>query len=291
MNEYVILALGGLTILLLFVALTRANVRSMQQTIDDATRPTWTPDPRPGPPSFGPLLRFGLDDLTVIEGDARPLPALPADVTPTPTLRLPPAPSGWEVSRWTPARAPTPASDLAVPLGQALGLALAVGIGGGLVAWALSWSWRVVALAAGATLVLAVLWRLRVADGLLQVVETAIGKDLTGDGRIGRPVVAYGLANPAVARAAVARETRQAADDARLQELLAFADKCYLVGCSEAAHGVTASGPDRAAFVEKRDALLRLGVAAWRHPDRPKAGWRMAVDQARARELLAHHVL
>lgn len=264
-------------------ALTRANARQLREALDRAAAPALSPAPATLPLAWR---RFGLD-VDTVDGESRSLALWESAPE---VVHIPPsAPAGWEVSRWTPTRAPTPASDLAVPLGQAFGLALAVGIGGGLIAWALGWSWRAVALAAGASLVLAVLWRLRIADGLLQVVETATG--VTPNGAGAKPMTAFTLANPLQARAAVATETRLEADNAKRQALGAFVDKCFTLGCSESAHGIRASGPDRAAFVAQRDVLLALGVAAWRNPERPKAGWQMAVNHERARQIIARHVL
>jgi hypothetical protein len=89
----------------------------------------------------------------------------------------------------------------------------------------------------------------------------------------------------------VAQENRKAADDTKRQELLAFVDRCFMAGCSEAAHGITAGGPDRRAYLERRDALLALGVASWRNAEKPRAGWKMAVSRFKARELIARHVI
>ena len=37
--------------------------------------------------------------------------------------------------------------------------------------------------------------------------------------------------------------------------------------------------------------LLSLGIARWRNPERPKAGWVMAVSRERARQIIVRHVL
>ncbi len=234
----------------------------------------------------GPELRYlsGNADLLPmrIDDGADLLPALPV------VLPEPQAPA---IETRTATRTPNRESDLIVPAGQAAVLALAVLIGGGAVAIALGLSGRLVLAAFGVALIGGWLWRLRVADSLLWAVETATGLDLDHNGTVGNPARAYAVMQPAAARETVARETRQAAQSAERAALLEYVDRCYIRGTSENAHGVKATGPDRAQYVAKRDVLLSLGVAAWRNPDKPKAGWQMAVSRQRARQLVERHVL
>ena len=234
----------------------------------------------------GPELRFlaGNEDLLPMRiGDgAELLPALPETL---------PAAAAPQIETRTAQRAPSRESDLVVPAGQALALALAVLIGGGALALALGLSGRLVLAAFGVALIGGWLWRLRVADGLLWAVETATGLDYNHDGNIGKPQHAYTTMQAAAARETVARETRETAQSAERAALLAFVDRCYMRGTSEAAHGVKATGPDRAEYVGKRDVLLKLGVAAWRNPEKPRAGWRMVVSPHTARQLVEKHVL
>lgn len=230
----------------------------------------------------GPELRYLYDgDLLPmrINDGAELLPALPETL---------PAP---QIETRTAQRAPSRESDLVVPAGQAVMLALAVLVGGGALALALGLSGRLVLAAFGVALIGGWFWRLRVADGLLWAVETIVGQDLDHNGTVGKPQHAFTVLQPAAARETVARETRQTAASTEHAALLAFVDKCYIRGTSEAAHGVKATGPDRAEYVAKRDVLLSLGVAAWRNPDKPKAGWQMAVSRQRARQLVEKHVL
>ncbi len=216
------------------------------------------------------------------------LPALPA------TVRIPAQPETPEPAyseTRTPQRAPSIEADVTVPILQAAATAAAVGIMAGLVAWALGWSWKVPVVATAIVLAGTWLWRLGVADSLLWQVESFTGRDLDNDQHVGRPQMSFTLANPATARQTVAQEVRAAAASAEQAALLQFLDACYMRGTAEAAHGVTAAGPDRTAYLVKRAALMGLGIAQWKHPERPKAGWRLAVSRQRARQLVQKHVL
>lgn len=194
----------------------------------------------------------------------------------------------WE--KRTMQRQPGMESDVRVPIAQAAMTAAAVGVLAGCAAWAFGWPVKTVALVAGVTLAVAWLWRLRLADSLLWQVETLTGHvgPQNAAPRTGR---AFTLANPAEARTEAQRDTRTAEHEAARAELLAFVHRCYTVGTSEGAHGVKASGPDRQAYVRQRDVLFSLGIATWKNPERPKAGWKMAVSYARTVELIGKHVL
>jgi len=200
------------------------------------------------------------------------------------------APS-WEVERRTPNRTPTVETDVSVPVLQAFYTALAFGIMAGLLAWAAGWSWRVPVVVLALALAIGWLWRLRLVDGLLWKVESITRTDLTGDNQVGPPVPqhAFTVANPAEARSEAAADVRQQQEDQRRAELLAFVDRCLLVGCSESAQGIKAS--DRADYLRLREVLFQLGIAAWKNPEKPKAGWGLVVSHERARQIIARHVL
>ncbi len=228
--------------------------------------------------SDGDLLPMRISDgATLLPALPETLPALP-ETLPTFELR-------------TPNRTPNREADLIVPAGQAAALALAVLIGGGAVALALGLSGRLVLLAFGVALIGGWFWRQRVSDGLLWAVETATGLDLDRNGAIGKPQHTYTVLQPAAARETVARETRETAQSAEHAALLAFVDRCYMRGTSEGSHGIKATGPDRAEYVRRRDVLLALGVAQWRNPARPRAGWQMVVSPHTARQIVEKHVL
>lgn len=197
---------------------------------------------------------------------------------------------GFRIERRTPSRTPALESDVYVPALQSFGTAIAACITVGLLAWAFGWSWRVPVVLCALALAGAWLWRLRVMDSLLWVIESATGLD-TPKQQTGTPLHDFTLKNPSVARQTAHRAATDSAQSSRRNELLRFTAQCYTLGTSEQAHGVKAGGPDRAKYVDSRDALLALGVAAWRNPERPRAGWVMAVSQSEAMNLVSHHTL
>ncbi len=194
----------------------------------------------------------------------------------------------WE--KRTAQRTPTTDADVAVPVLQAIFTALAAGVMAGCCALVFGWPARTVGLVFGVTLALSWLWRLRLADSLLWATETLTGH-VGPQNTAPRTGHAFTLANAAQARTEAQRDTRTAEHEASKAELLAFVHRCYTVGTSEGAHGIRATGPDRAAYVRQRDVLMALGIAAWKNAERPRAGWKMAVSYARAQELIARHVL
>lgn len=221
------------------------------------------------------------------------VPYEPARRWPVIRLDLPQAEDDAPAMTWekrTAQRQPGMESDVRVPIAQAAMTALTVGILAACCAWALEWPARTVALVFGVTLALSWLWRLRLADSLLWATETLTGH-MNPAAATPRTGHAFTLANPAEARTEAQRDTRTAENEAAKTELLAFVHRCYTVGTPEMAHGVKAGGPDRTAYLRQRDVLMSLGIAAWKNPERPKAGWKMAVSYARAQELIAKHVL
>ncbi len=196
-----------------------------------------------------------------------------------------------ELTRRRLQRQPSVEVDFGLPALQAFGTALAVTLGVAVCALAWDWSGRVVAAVFALSLAAGWFWRLRWVDGLLWSVETLAGRDVNHDGVVGRPARDFALVNPAAARAEADQAVTATEREAERAELLAFVHRCYTVGCSEASHGVKATGPDRAEYVRRRDALLALGIARWRSPGRPRAGWVMAVSYKKALELVGRHVL
>ncbi len=188
-------------------------------------------------------------------------------------------------------RAVTWESDVRVPAAQACLTALAFGVMAGLLALAFGWSWRIPAVVLALALAVSWLWRLRLVDGLLWEIETVTGRDLNHDGHKGNPARDYTLANPHDARQQAQRSQRTSKAEQDRAALVQFIHRCYTAGCSEAAHGVKATGPDREQYVKARDVLLSLGVAAWRNPDRPHGGLRMVVVEAEVLALVSQHVL
>lgn len=299
--------LGVLAVLIVGRVFMRANGTKLSHSTDTGTmRGRRTYDG--GRIDTRELHRYQQPDaLTVCEpepeGEAalgtyqpQPAPAIvltrgkPIDRDPLPVSDMAPS---WVLERREPHRMPSLDADFRLPMAQALGTALACGVGTTLIAAALSWSWQVPAFVAGASFCVAWFWRLRLLDGLLWKIESITRQDISGDGVAGQPTTppahAYTLANPAEARAEAAIDVRQQADNERRAELIAFLDRCLLVGCSESAQGIKAS--DRADYLRLREVLFQLGIAAWKNPEKPKAGWGLVVSHERARQIIARHVL
>jgi hypothetical protein len=194
-------------------------------------------------------------------------------------------------STWQPYRSPDTESDVVVPLLQAAVSAAAGGLVVGAVALFLGagfvQSVRLAGLAGALVLAGAWLWRLGAATRTLAGIERVTGRDMNGDGAIGRPGVA--LVNPGRARAEAGRAAQDDQAARNRGELLAFTRRCYAAGTSERQQGIAPG--ERAAYTTHRDALLALGVARWRSPGSPRAGWVMTVPEAQASELVGRHVL
>ena len=171
--------------------------------------------------------------------------------------------------RRRPHRQPSVECDVIVPGMQAgiTTLAVVMAVSAACLLW--GWSARHILIAFGATVLIAWLWRLRIADSLLWEVESITGRDLNHDGKVGNPARAFTLANPAQARTEARRDVDATEQAAQRAELIGFVHRCYATGTSEGAHGVKASGPDRTAYVRQRDVLMALGIAAWKHEGRP----------------------
>lgn len=186
-------------------------------------------------------------------------------------------------------------ADVAVPMAQA-GFTGVVGaiVFASLATWlhfegVLSWA------LAGFALGLAGVWALNLwqAHRLMWKVERVVGRDLDGDQHVGAPPDAGHLllVNPDRARAQVAQSQAETARRVKTSDLLTFWTRCHTVGTAQRAHGIDAgSGAALKRYEEMRDTLLRLGLAEWKNPASPKAGWRVVGDMAEGGALLARHV-
>jgi hypothetical protein len=266
-----LVGIGGVVVVVaLFGGLSRIEGTRRRRMIADVSRPR-------------EVKRFDL------VGDL--LPAEDVSLGPVDYRRIPAAdPVGYVQTTQQARHAPTVETSFVVPALTAVGTAAALTIAAGALAWAFDWSGRVVALTFALSLALGWFWRLGFADKVLWSVESWTGKDFNGDGSTGRPALQFATVNGGAARARVARETAQNDTEARQTALQAFCDVCFLHGTSEGAHGIEASGPDRVNYVACRDELLRLGLAQWKNPNRPKAGWVMVADPATCKGIVGNHV-
>jgi hypothetical protein len=222
--------------------------------------------------------------------------ALTADLEPAGDVSLEPRRSpapeagGYSLVTERPAIVPTVQSMFAVPMLTAIGTAAVVAILALALAWAVGLPVRAVAIITAAALAGGWFWRLGLADKVLWRVEEWSGRDLTGDGIPGRPPD-FTLVNATRARGAVARQAAQDDLATRRAALLAFVDRCFVAGTSEGAHGIDASGPERDNYVRCRDALMAVGLAQWKNPERPRAGWVMTADPATTKGIVQNHVM
>jgi hypothetical protein len=268
--ESALVGIGAMVLLLAFFGLLSWwEAGKRRAMLRDVTRPTATP-----------TRRFDL------VGEV--LPADDASLTPWQSQRV--APTGYSVENRQPRHVHNLETGFLVPLATAGGTAVCVTVATGALAWAFGWPARTVLIVFALALVGAWLWRLGVADRLVWSIEAWTKTDLDNDHVIGNPSRPFAVVNPGQARTTAARAERATAEDGRRAVLLAFLDKCYLSGTSEGAHGITASGPDREAYTACRNTLMRLGLARWKNPNRPKGGWVMVTDPATAKAIAENHV-
>lgn len=197
-----------------------------------------------------------------------------------------------EITHTTPHREPNAGSDLLVPLGQAVVSAVVAALLAGVLAAVAGRgdTLRVVAVSFVGVLALAWLWRLGVVDSLLSVVERVTQELDDAEPEADDPSHAMTI-QAGAARADAGRKERARERALRLADLLAFAQRCATVGCSERSQGIRAGTPQQEAYRVKRDLLLTLGIGKWKNPENHNLGWVLTVDAAEAAELLRHHVM
>jgi hypothetical protein len=219
------------------------------------------------------------------------LPREQTSLGPVDYRRIPAAePVGYVQTTQQARHAPTVETLFILPALTALGTALALTMMAGGLALLFGWPAKTVLIVFAVSVGGAWFWRLGFADKVLWQVESWTGKDFNGDGQTGRPALGFAVVNPARARAAVTHESAQNDTEARQTALQTFCDVCYLSGTSEAAHGITASGPDRMNYTTCRDTLMSIGLAQWKNPNRPRGGWVMTTDPATCKAIVANHV-
>jgi hypothetical protein len=98
------------------------------------------------------------------------------------------------------------------------------------------------------------------------------------------------LENPGAAREASGRIAGAHAGAIRTAELLSFLGRCAAVGTSEGRQGVGTSPQARAHYAALRDALIDLGIGAWRDPNRRAAGWLLTMTPEQAAPIISRHV-
>jgi len=192
-------------------------------------------------------------------------------------------------TRSDPVRPPTVASDWAVPLLQALTLAVVPTLA--VIAGYCAIRYDVPELFGVAVFFLMVAWLLhRRMDDVRETIwrtETAQNVDIDGDGVVGRPK------RPMVVNGPSARDVDTPdVDGARLEE---FVNACYRPATRKhpRANSVRAlrdAGFTDAETEEFRELLIRLGIARWRTPGDPKAGWVLTASREATLAVVRQHV-
>ena len=215
----IVQALSMLTVGVLFGALawrlTCSDNRELQRVIDGhPVRPVWQRRADPSTPSTSSTSSFGhLDEVIERSAQQRRYQTTLPPVGSGAPRQLPAAPAGWEVSTSAPARDPNTNSDVIVPMMQSIITATVAAlllITLSLLAFRVSWqtTLRAAGVCWSVVLALAWLWRLGIVTGLLAEIESMTGRDLDGDGAIGKSTHAV-LLDPGKARAAIAEELSQ----------------------------------------------------------------------------------
>jgi len=151
------------------------------------------------------------------------------------------------------------------------------------------WQWEPLAGVVGAVGLLVWAWRIVLGDRLLWKSETVSGRDLDGDGVIGRPEHPFVLTNRDESRRKADALAAQVWRESRAAELIRFAAACAASGTSEAAQGV-GSKAQRAAYIERRDALFDLGLATWKNPAVPNSAWVLKLSPEQTAEFIENYV-
>ena len=150
----------------------------------------------------------------------------------------------------------------------------------------LLWQWHPIAGAVGAAGLLMWGWRILLGDRLLWKLETITGRELDGQPGLGKPGP-LALLNPEQARRTVATQETQTSD---LPRMRLFVTRCFLEGPSETDQHIHPNTAERTNYVELRDGLMGLGLARWRNPANPKAGWDLVLDREQTLAMVEKHV-
>ena len=151
------------------------------------------------------------------------------------------------------------------------------------------WQWRPIAGAVGVIGIIVWGWRILLNDRLLWRRETITGRDINGDGVVGEPHP-FVIQNKAEAQGKARAAAAQVWRESRAAELVQFAAACATAkSTSEENMGVT-SKAQRAKYLERRDALFELGLAAWKNPAVPNSAWFLTATPEQTAEIIEGYV-
>jgi hypothetical protein len=132
-------------------------------------------------------------------------------------------------------------------------------------------------------------WRILKADGLLTRLETITGRELDGKPGIGKPEHPFVLQNQGEARNQADKLAAHVWRESRAAELVRFAAACAAEGTSEGAQGIS-SKAQRTKYIERRDALFDLGLAAWKNPTVPNSAWVLRLPPDETAKIIESYV-
>jgi hypothetical protein len=153
----------------------------------------------------------------------------------------------------------------------------------------LLWQWQPIAGAVGAVGLLMWGWRILLNDRLLWKLETITGRELDGTPGIGKPEHPFVLTNKDEARGKANVLAEHVWQESRAADLVRFAAACATQGTSEAAQGV-GSKSQREAYLECRQALFDLGLAAWKNPAVPNSAWVLRLPPEQTAQFIQNYV-
>jgi len=183
---------------------------------------------------------------------------------------------GVRYSRTEPARSASVESDVVVPLCQALGTGVFAGVVGGMISSLAGWEQVGLAGLATGAVASGLVWLALVRDhnASLWKIEEIVGRDLDGDGVVGRPAPAP--------EPEVGRMPTLAFSPTRVQQMSTARAgfEAFVRGCArETAQNYweQTRGIDRSDYMTWRETLIRLGWARWRATSGARnQGWELA---------------
>jgi hypothetical protein len=207
----------------------------------------------------------------------------------TPTTTAPAPAESWMHESRSPAMPSRFETHVLVPVVLAGVVALAMTLGLVIGAWRFGWPWDVTWIGGLVAFIAMLAWRLLWVDHLSWRLETITGRELDGVPGIGKPEHPFVLQNQGEARNQADKLAAHVWRESRAAELVRFAAACAVDGTSEAAQGIS-SKSQRDKYVERRDALFDLGLAAWKNPAVPNSAWVLRLPPEQTAEIIESYV-
>lgn len=150
------------------------------------------------------------------------------------------------------------------------------------------WQWRPIAGGVGLIGIIVWGWRVLLGDRLLWKLETVTGRDFDGDGVEGDPHP-FVIQNKNKAQSEVRAASEQVWRESRAAELIQFAAACATYGTSEEDQKVK-SKSQRDKYLDRRQALFDLGLAAWKNPAVSNSAWVLTLPPEQTAQVIQNYV-